>query len=227
MGANVDQGVNRLGPAKPEVEGHIGVTGGTAQIVILVGTKFDNAPLGLQGDQNLAPPCRGEAKCSFAASRIAIWRAPGSGQFLSQALGQSFQSRQIIGDRPTETLLRQSLFQRLTGSGIVSTGLQVRQHRFSRSQGIKPDRVSHPIGLAGISRKNHGEPFSRRRISRQPRPTRDPVCCGLDPLAFSPVDNAGIFQFRVPLFRFLERNDPREDTPIHFRQHHVHGEVGG
>ena len=76
MCADMDQRMNALG-MEPQVEGHIGMTRGACEVVVVVTPRLHIATLGLKSNGAVSAPERGKMKEASCDQRIAFDIPPG------------------------------------------------------------------------------------------------------------------------------------------------------
>ena len=82
------------------------------------------------------------------------------------------------------------------------------------------------VRAAGIARENDRKALVTRGGGREPMPRANQVHRGIDPLAIGLVRQMCELQINIAFARRLEADDTGEQAPVHFRQHHMHGQVG-
>ena len=94
-------------------------------------------------------------------------------------------------------------------------------------RGVETDCVALRTGTRGIVRQDQRDaPFFTRHAA-QPCPARREIGRGDDAFGFAAMHDPRIFPRIVDRRLGLERNERPTDAAVHFRQHHVHGQIGG
>ena len=109
----------------------------------------------------------------------------------------------------------------------VARRLQVREQCDDAFGHIEADRITSAPGRAGVVRHENGNAPVHAFGSLQTHQGGDPVGHHRDPVGLRLVGERGEGEPVVGRQRMLEGDRTGEHAAIEFRQHHVHGQIGG
>ena len=240
--ADVHHGVAGKHLAQPAVERQVGVRGHEVGVVVAGQRVQVVTARRLDTDKYLPTAQPGEHKAPLAQHRVVLRRAPARQHRLAADPRQAREKRLVIGHG--QALIRRA--QGPVGRVVGDAGLEAAQQRIAVCRDIR-----HPVALRGETAQD-GE--HRRRRVQTHTVAQAPFTGGVvgqdqgqalvgvglaaqgtpgagqpghegDALVVGPVaHHVGLGQ-RAAVIQALETHRPGNNTPVHLRHRHVHGDV--
>ena len=230
--AQMNQRVDPLDLAQPDVERDIGVARRSCEIVIFVLARLAPAPIRLHRDDQLARAHEAENERAFAQGRIGLRVAPGRYDVSLEALWQDTEASRVVGQRNDRLLrpLREMRDQRLGLDRRVDVIAGVAQGLADRGDArgrVEADGITDTPAFGGIVGENAGEPPIMARFAPKLRPSCREIGDKGDAVLHRRMNDARELQVVVARARLLEGYRARQNAPVDFGQRDIHREVGG
>ena len=244
--AHMDHGMGIERAAQPAVERQVAVRRRQIGVVIARLRVDVVAPAGLDTDDDIAEPVRGNCEAVRLAvkERIALRRTPARGHSAPRRIRQRTEKRRVVlkrimlGGAPVGARgqvvgrpLGEHGHERRTVRRCFSRGIAGTPQRFQHADGagggVEPDAVAEAPVLVGVVGEHEGDTPRRYFLATQARPIggecRGEVDAVLHRRERHDTDLAQGIEAR---FR-LKRHRTAQHTAIHFRERDVHGDVAG